>query len=136
MLGKLLRGGQALAMASVLLLSGIFATPTAAASTWIPAHFTCAGVSGIMADGNWTHYGAVGLFPAALSTYPFGTVLEDWNGQMWTVEDTGPAWSAWQNGRLRIDLYNYFTPRDCWNNFQTYDGWVRVRRYGWYGAWT
>jgi len=135
MLGKLLRAWQVVTLGMALSLSGVFAAPASAAGNWIPAHFTCAGVSGVMADGNWTHYGAVGLFPAAIASYPYGTVLEDESGRTWTVEDTGPDWSAWRNGRLRIDLYNYFTSRDCWNNFQTYDGWVRVRRYGWNGSW-
>jgi hypothetical protein len=118
------------------ILAGSFASaPALADSGWIPAHFTCAGISGVMADGNWTHYGAAGLFAGALAQYPFGTILQDGYGQRWTIEDSGPWYAPYLYGRLRIDLYNYFTPSSCYANFTVYDGWVTVLRYGWSGLW-
>ena len=118
-----------------LFVAGFVPTPASADNGWIPAHFTCAGVSGVMADGNWTHFGAAGLFPGALQSFPFGTVLEDGYGNYWTVEDVGPWWPPYLNGRLRVDLYNNFTSASCYRNFRVYDGWIKIRRYGWNGAW-
>lgn len=135
MIGRGTRLCRALAVLGVLLAAGLLPTPAAADDNLVAVHYTCAGTAGVMADGRWTHVGAVGIFPAALSTYPYGTVLQDEDGRLWTVEDTGPNWPAYMNGRLRIDLYNYFTPGDCYRNFSVHDGWVRVRRYGWYGTW-
>jgi hypothetical protein len=108
----------------------------AAASSWQqPATLTCAGVSGIMADGAWTHYGAAAIWPGLLAQYPFGTVLQLADDSLWTVEDTTAWWVGgyWQDG-LHLDLYNGLYGGDCWR-FGVEPTAFQVRRLGWYGDW-
>lgn len=72
----------------------------------IPVVLTCAGVTGVMADGRYTHYGAAA--EGYRRPLPFGSVLTfQSDGTEWTIEDTTAPWVAdYWRGRLHADLYN------------------------------
>jgi hypothetical protein len=99
---------------------------------WQRVTLTCAGISGLMRDGRWTHYGAAAQ-PYS-RPYPWGTVVQLGDGSLWTIEDTLAPWiSAWLLGRQHLDLYVAWG----WScqTFGVRTSAMRIRRWGWSGDW-
>lgn len=113
------------ALASAALALTLLRPATAHADGRIWATLTCAGVTGTMADGRWTHYGAAAQ--PYWRPYAMGTVIALADGSRWTIEDTLAPWVG--GGYGRFDLYVAWGRR-CME-FGVRHGWARVVRDGW-----
>ena len=131
--GRLGRGIGPL-LAALVALAGLLAAsaPAAAAGTWFPVTLPCAGISGVMRDGNWTNGRAAAEHYSM--PYPFGTVVQLADGSRWTIEDTTAPWiGRWWGRGEHLDLYLSMQSYQC-RYYGVWGSRARIIRWGWWGS--